>query len=238
MRIAIDTVMALRLHHQERLAHLTIPAEINEATKLVATFLASSCTDRSTAPPNEPIAEHSGPLKDWVTALVEIEHLESLPGMGFEAVLGAALRAIAFALQGPTDIKSGNDLLNIAEAAARANVSRPTIYDWLAKKRLIGWERGSKQGWLIPARQIVGPGRIADGIPEVLEVLGDLAWDFLSTPRPFADGTAMPIDKLTEGGDAVQEVLTATRHYLVNVACDSFLGSQPLKPNLSAGPTD
>jgi len=237
MRSTIESVVALRLQRQDRLERLTDPTEINAAVRLQVDFLESVRTGRRRATlPDATETDYPARVKGWAEVLVELEQLYPAPSIEFELALGAAFRAVASALQasinGGVDgttvkAKAANQILNVAEAAARANVSRPTIYDWLAKKRLIGRERGSKQGWLIPAKQIVGPGRIADGIPEVLEVLGDLAYDFSSEPRSFADGPALPIDKLVEGGNAVEEVLVAARRYLVNLACGSFYRSQP-----------
>lgn len=112
-----------------------------------------------------------------------------------------------------------DEMLDVTGAASRLNVPRPTVLAWLRNGRLIGWDHGSKQGWVIPAEQIVGPGCIAEGIESILEVIGnsELAWDFLTNPWPFAGGGARPIEKLLEGGDSTQQVLDAAPGYLLNM---------------------
>ena len=73
------------------------------------------------------------------------------------------------------------DILGVSEAAARLEVSRTTIYDWVDRKTLLAW-RGTKRGLSIPAAQILGPGRVVPGLAEVVDVIGDpeLAWAFLT----------------------------------------------------------
>lgn len=104
--------------------------------------------------------------------------------------------------------RSGEDLIGVTEAAARLGVSRTTIYDWAARNTLIAW-RSTKRRLNIPAGQIVGPGRVADGLAEVVDVVGEpeLAWTFLSQEWPFEDGVARPIERLQSGG--LDEVLSA-----------------------------
>ncbi len=95
---------------------------------------------------------------------------------------------------------SGADMTGVSDAAARLEVSRTTIYDWVEKKTLLGW-KSTKRGLTIPVAQILGPGRVVPGIFEVLEIIGDpeLAWAFLSQEWPFADHVARPIDRLKAG---------------------------------------
>lgn len=93
-----------------------------------------------------------------------------------------------------------SDTVGVSEAAARLQVSRTTVYEWIGKKILLGW-KSTKRGLTIPAEQILGPGKVVPGIPEVLEIIADpeLAWEFLSEEWPFADKAARPIDKLKAG---------------------------------------
>ena len=104
--------------------------------------------------------------------------------------------------------RAGEDLIGVTEAASRLGVSRTTVYDWAARNTLIAW-RSTKRRLNIPAGQIVGPGRVADGLAEVVDVVGEpeLAWAFLSQEWPFDDGVARPIERLRSGG--LDEVLSA-----------------------------
>lgn len=109
-----------------------------------------------------------------------------------------------FIVHRPVDSK----LISVSEAAARLKVSRTTVYDWAEKKTLLAW-KSTKRGLTIPSEQILGPGNVVPGIPEVLEVIEDpeLAWVFLSQEWPFADSAARPIDKLKAGD--LEEVVSA-----------------------------
>jgi excisionase family DNA binding protein len=92
------------------------------------------------------------------------------------------------------------DVIGVSEAAARLQVSRTTVYDWIENGRLLGW-RSTKRGVSIPAEQIAGPGKVVPGIAEILDIIEDpeLAWTFLSQQWPFADDVARPIDRLKAG---------------------------------------
>ena len=102
----------------------------------------------------------------------------------------------------------GADMIGVSEAAARLEVSRTTIYDWVAKGTLLAW-KSTKRGLTIPAVQILGPGKVVPGLAKVLESIGnpELAWAFLAQEWPFADEAARPLDKLTAGH--VEEVVDA-----------------------------
>jgi len=81
---------------------------------------------------------------------------------------------------------------------------------------LIGWPRGTVRGHVIPAEQILGPGRVVPALEEVSQVIEkpQLAWDFLSRPWPFWDREQRPIERLRSGdGDHVQSVLDAAPAY-------------------------
>ena len=104
--------------------------------------------------------------------------------------------------------RDGEEFIGVTEAASRLGVSRTTVYDWAARNILIAW-RSTKRRLNIPAGQIVGPGRVTDGLAEVVDVVGEpeLAWAFLSQEWPFDDGVARPIERLRSGG--LEEVLSA-----------------------------
>ena len=98
------------------------------------------------------------------------------------------------------------EMIGVSEAAARIKVSRTTVYDWIEKKRMIGW-KATKTGAVIPAEQIVGPGELVKGIEQVLEIIPDAraAWGFLNEVSTFLDEPQRPIDALKAGTvDAVQ----------------------------------
>ena len=94
-----------------------------------------------------------------------------------------------------------DETLTVAEAADRLNVSRPTIYKWIERGKLLGWSPLTKRGHVIPAEQIVSPGKLVGGLPEILEILKnhEFAWVFLTQEMPFADEVTRPIDKLKRG---------------------------------------
>ena len=104
--------------------------------------------------------------------------------------------------------RDGEELIGVSEAASRLGVSRTTVYDWAARNVLIAW-RSTKRRLNIPAAQIVGPGRVTDGLAEVVNVVGEpeLAWAFLGQEWPFDDEMVRPIERLQSGG--LEEVLSA-----------------------------
>ena len=101
-----------------------------------------------------------------------------------------------------------DDMIGVSEAAARLEVSRTTVYDWAARKKLLAW-RSTKRGLTIPVEQILGPGKVVPGLARVLDVIDDpeLAWAFLTQDWPFADEAARPLDKLAR--DEVEDVVSA-----------------------------
>ena len=98
--------------------------------------------------------------------------------------------------------------LGVTAAAQQLQVSRTTIYDWARKGTLLAW-KVTRRGLQIPGEQILGPGKVIAGLPEVLEIIEDpeLAWAFLTQEWPFEDETALPLDKLKAG--QVREVVDA-----------------------------
>ena len=99
-------------------------------------------------------------------------------------------------------------MLGVSEAAARLEVSRTTVYDWVEKGILLGW-KSTKRGLTIPSEQILGPGKVVPGIEQLLEIIDDpeLGWAFLSEEWPFENEVIRPIDKLKTG--RVEEVMDA-----------------------------
>lgn len=97
--------------------------------------------------------------------------------------------------------RAGEDLIGVTEAASRLGVSRTTVYDWVARNTLIAW-RSTQRRLNIPSGQIVGPGRVTDGLAEVVEVVGEpeLAWTFLSQEWPFEDGWPVPLNACGPAG--------------------------------------
>lgn len=96
-------------------------------------------------------------------------------------------------------------LLNVSEAAERLDVSRTTIYEWIEKKRMLGWTV-TRQGLVIPREQILGPRELVPGLDRVLAVIphARAAWRFLSEESAFFDEPRRPLDVLKDGDiDAV-----------------------------------
>ena len=102
----------------------------------------------------------------------------------------------------------GADVIGVSETAVRLKVSRTTVYDWVEKKTLLAW-KPTKRGLMIPAEQILGPGKVVPGITRVLEIINDpeLAWAFLIQEWPFADKVGRPLDKLKAG--EIEDVVDA-----------------------------
>jgi excisionase family DNA binding protein len=109
-----------------------------------------------------------------------------------------------------TSASGDQGLLNVSEAAKRLEITRPTIYAWIAEKRLLGWQ-ATHRGPVIPAEQILGPRRVVAGLPQLLEVIPDpaIAWDFLRQESVFLDPPQRPLDALKEG--RIAEVLAAAQ---------------------------
>jgi excisionase family DNA binding protein len=107
---------------------------------------------------------------------------------------------------------TSDELISPEEAAKRLSLSRATVYNWIDAQRLIGW-RLTRQGTLIPAEQILGPGELVAGIDQVLELIPEprAAWRFLSEESQFLDTPQRPIDALKAGG--IDEVLVAARSW-------------------------
>lgn len=106
------------------------------------------------------------------------------------------------------EMAEADTIVNVSEAASLLNVSRTTVYEWVRIGKLIAWGH-TRRGLAVPAEQILGPGRVADGVSGVLEIIEEpeLAWTFLSEPWPFEDEAARPIDRLKAG--RIDEVLDA-----------------------------
>lgn len=240
MRSAIESLFALQFHRSPLLDRLEEHEEIDTALRWQIQILESFKLE----PPVrinqilvKALEDHASQrLATWSHAIQEIEAERTEALEDLSVALSAAFRSYVRASADATEPHDSGglvgdqservinapppgEMLDVTSAAERLNVSRPTIYEWLRKGRLIGWERGSKQGWVIPAEQIVGPERIAEGVDAVIAEIDDaeLAWDFLSNPWPFSGGGARPMDKLLKGGEAVQQVVDAAPGYLVNM---------------------
>lgn len=98
--------------------------------------------------------------------------------------------------------------LTVAQAAQRAGVSRPTIYNWINDGSLIAWKADGR-GLEIPTEQIDEEGRLVPGIRAVVAAIGEPreAWHFLATPRSLGGKRVRPIDALKSG--AVEAVADA-----------------------------
>jgi excisionase family DNA binding protein len=122
-----------------------------------------------------------------------------------ESRIPDALRPFVVGASGTDD-----ELINAEEAARRPAVSRATVYNWIDSRRLLGW-RLTRQGTLIPAEQILGPGELIPGIDRVLDILPEsrAAWRFLKEESSFFDTPQRPIDALKAG--KVDDVVQAAR---------------------------
>jgi len=146
------------------------------------------------------------------TALEAAAALEAAEGAVPERMLPEALRRLV--TPAPADTEAGR-VLSISEAAELLEVTRVTIYAWIEAKRLLAW-RATRRGMLIPAEQIVGPGKVVPGIERVLDVISEpaAAWDFLTDESPFIDPNALqrPIDALKTG--EIDAVVAAAHSFL------------------------
>ena len=104
--------------------------------------------------------------------------------------------------------RGAQEILGVSQAAARLEVSRTTVYDWVERKTLIAW-KSTKRGLNIPAAQILGPGQVVAGLAGIVDIVRDteLAWAFLTQEWPFEDAMAAPLELLKSG--RVEEVLDA-----------------------------
>jgi excisionase family DNA binding protein len=148
------------------------------------------------------------------TALEAAAALEAAEGESAmpERALPEALRRLVTSARADTE---AGRVLSISEAAELLEVTRVTIYAWIEAKRLLAW-RATRRGMLIPAEQIVGPGKVVPGMERVLEVISEpaAAWDFLTEESPFLDpnGLQRPIDALKAG--EIDAVVAAAHSFL------------------------
>ena len=146
------------------------------------------------------------------TALEAAAALEAAEGAVPERILPEALRRLVTPARADTE---AGRVLSISEAAELLEVTRVTIYAWIEAKRLLAW-RATRRGMLIPAEQIVGPGKVVPGIDRVLDVISEpaAAWDFLTEESPFIDPNALqrPIDVLKAG--EIDAVVAAAHSFL------------------------
>ena len=88
-------------------------------------------------------------------------------------------------------------ILGVSEAAERLEISRTTVYEWARTAKLIAW-RITKRGLRIPARQILGAGRVVPGLREVVNAIGDpeLVRAFPTQEWAFEKSVALPLELL------------------------------------------
>lgn len=98
------------------------------------------------------------------------------------------------------------DMLYAAQAADRLGIATSTVYNWVARKKLLGWKPPGRR-LKIPAGQILGPGKVVPGLAAIVDIIGSpaLTWAFLSQEWPFENDIAYPLEKLKNG--QVQEVI-------------------------------
>lgn len=151
------------------------------------------------------VREHPAQARKLVAAALEAAAVQHVPATGAEEI-GEALKPFVIREE------PGAELITISEAAHKLGISRTTVYDWIEKKRMIGW-KATKAGMIIPTEQIAGPGELVAGIDRVLDAIGNarVAWRFLSQPSAFFDRPARPIDMLKKGN--VDGVLSAVAAY-------------------------
>ena len=93
-------------------------------------------------------------------------------------------------------------MLGVTGAAARLQVSRTTVYDWVDRRTLLAW-KSTRRGLTIPAEQILGPGKVVDD-PQ-------LTWALLTQEWPFDDEAPLPLEMLKAG--RIQEVTGAAPRF-------------------------
>jgi excisionase family DNA binding protein len=148
------------------------------------------------------------------TALEAAAALEAAEGERAvpERALPEALRRLVTSTRADTE---AGRVVSISEAAERLEVTRVTIYAWIEANRLLAW-RATRRGMLIPAEQIVGPGKVVPGMERVLDVISEpaAAWAFLTEESPFMDphGLQRPIDALKAG--ELDAVVAAAHSFL------------------------
>ena len=151
------------------------------------------------------VQQHPEEARVAVTAALEAvaAHFDSVHA---ESRIPDSLRS--FVVEGSA--APDDELIRAEEAARRLDVSRATVYNWIDSRRLLGW-RLTRQGTLIPAEQILGPGELVPGIDRVLDIIQDprAAWRFLKEESPFFDTPLRPIDALKAG--QVDDVVSAAR---------------------------
>lgn len=150
------------------------------------------------------IAEHPDQAKLAVTVALETAARQYEPALA-DLDVPESLRPF---LVDSLSERNQDEMINATEACKRLQVSRATIYNWIRENRLVSWQL-TRQGSVIPAEQILGPGEVVDGIADVVNVIGDArsAWRFLTEDSGFFDSPARPIDLLKKG--MVKEVLAA-----------------------------
>jgi excisionase family DNA binding protein len=151
------------------------------------------------------VREHPSQARKLVAAALEAAAVLHVPAVAEEKIPAPLKRFVV-------QREPGENLITISEAALRLKISRTTAYDWIEKRRMIGWKT-TKAGTIVPAEQIAGPGDLVKGIERVLVAIGDarVAWRFLDEISAFFERPARPIDLLKKGD--VDAVLSAAEAY-------------------------
>lgn len=177
------------------------PDEMAESSETMMGFLVNR-PPKLTSGAKEFVREH--PEEARVVVAVSLETAAAQSG----AKLTRSMEDVPAQLRRFVVDRDGEELIGVSEAASRLGVSRTTVYDWAARNILIAW-RSTKRRLNIPAAQIVGPGRVTDGLAAVVNAVGEpeLAWAFLSQEWPFDGEVTRPIERLQSSG--LEEVLSA-----------------------------
>ena len=125
------------------------------------------------------VQQHPDEARVAVTAALEAVAAQFDSLNRDESIIPAALRP--FVVEASPSACDG-ELIGAEEAVCRLAVSRATVYNWIESQRLLGW-RLARQGTLIPAEQMLGPGELVPGIERVLEIIPGRAPRGASSPR-------------------------------------------------------
>jgi len=96
--------------------------------------------------------------------------------------------------------ESTAEMLDAAGAADRLEMPESVVLDWIEKNMLLAWEADEGET-VIPAEQILGPGKVLPHVPELVEIISShvCVWAFISQEYPFTEKPMRPLDKLKQG---------------------------------------
>lgn len=113
------------------------------------------------------VAEHSDQAALVVRAALEAAAAQYESLQSARSEVPGSLQS--FVVEAADASDASDELISPEDAAKRLAVSPATVYNWIDARRLIGWHL-TRPGTLIPAEQILGPGKLVAGIDRVLEV--------------------------------------------------------------------